>query len=263
MCASCDRRPGNKANHGHRLLLATLLACAFGCPAGNLQVAPIVLEFTEKQQANALWLQNNADHPINAQIRVQQWSQTTASDQLEPSQALRASPAIIQIPPGQRQLVRIVRPMPMPTAPVQHEQAYRVWVDELPQIDGPQPAGLQFLLRYSIPVFVLPDGAQPREQIVKAPVDTSALQASWQVLADALILDVRNTGNQRVRLSELGWVADKGTITPLQRGLLGYVLAGQRMQWKLPLATRLPVTGHLQARLNDAPVAQILPSATH
>ncbi len=262
MHASCLRRPSSRARDGH-WLLAALLACAFSCSAGNLQVAPIVLEFSENQQANALWLQNTADHPINAQIRIQQWSQATASDQLEPSQALRASPAIVQIPPGQRQLVRIVRPTPLPTAPAQYEQAYRIWVDELPQISETQPAGLQFLLRYSIPAFVLPNGAQPREQIAKAPVDTSALQASWQLSADALILDVRNTGNQRVRLSELGWTADNGTITPLQRGLLGYVLAGQRMQWKLPLATRLPLPGHLQARLNDAPAAQILPSAIH
>ncbi|WP_293706068.1 fimbrial biogenesis chaperone [Stenotrophomonas sp. UBA7606] len=260
MRAPCLRRP-SRASDGHGLLLATLFACASGCTAGNLQVAPIVLEFSENQQANALWLQNSADHPINAQIRVQQWSQTTASDQLEPSQVLRASPAIVQIPPGQRQLVRIVRPMPMATAPAQYEQAYRVWVDELPEIGGPQPAGLQFQLRYSIPVFVLPSGAQTREQIGKVPLDTSSLQASWQVSADTLILDVRNTGNQRVRLSELGWTADNGTIIPLQRGLLGYVLAGQRMQWKLPLATRLPLPGHPLARLNDAPVAQILPPA--
>ncbi|WP_057628484.1 fimbrial biogenesis chaperone [Stenotrophomonas terrae] len=250
------------AKRGRRMLLIAVLACAFDSNAGNLQVAPIILEFSDNQQANALWLENNGDQAVHAQIRVQQWSQTGASDVLAPTQALRASPAIVQMLPGERQLVRIVRPAPLPAA-IPYEQAYRVWVDELPEATEQRPSGLQFLLRYSIPVFVLPHGALPREQISKPAQDTSSLQTSWQPASGALILEAHNTGNQRVRLSELAWRADNGSVTPLHPGLLGYVLAGQQMQWRLPLATQLSYPGHLQARLNDAPAAQPLPSAGH
>ncbi|WP_313320630.1 molecular chaperone [Stenotrophomonas sp.] len=250
------------ATSGRHTLQAALLACTFGCAAGNLQVSPIVLEFSENQQANVLWLENDGDRPVHAQIRVLQWSQAAATDVLQPSAALRASPAIVQVPAGQRQLVRIIRPTPL-SAVDANEQAYRVWVDELPEVDERRPPGLQFLLRYSIPVFVLPKDALPRDQVRKGPVDTSRLLASWQITADVLTLDVRNNGKQRVRLSELGWRTDNGAITKLHPGLLGYVLAGQHMQWRLPLAAELPHPGGLQARLNDAPTAQPLPTAGH
>ncbi len=248
------------ARRGLGVLLFALLAWAFSSRAGNLQVAPIVLEFSPGQQATALWLENNGVQAIHAQIRVQQWSQDAAADLLEPTQALRASPAIIQVPAGQRQLVRIVRPAPLPMANP-YERAYRVWVDELPQANPRQPTGLQFLLRYSIPVFVLPHGALPREQAPKAPLDSRRLQANWQLGADALMLDVHNPGTQRVRLSDLGWRTSSGAVIALHSGLLGYVLAGQHMQWRLPLASELPLPGQLQARLNDAPAAQPLPAA--
>lgn len=260
MSASSQLRATCASNRRYHVSLIALLAWAFASNASNLQVTPIVLEFSENQQANALWLENNGDRAANAQVRVLRWSQAGANDVLEPSQALRASPAIVQVLPGQRQLVRIVRPAPLPTAGP-YEQAYRLWVDELPKADEQSPSGLQFLLRYSIPVFVLPQAAQPREQTGKAPLDTSRLQARWQLANGVLILDVYNAGKQRVRLSELGWRADNGTITPLHPGLLGYALAGQHMQWRLPLATELPHPGHLQARLNDAPAAQPLPAA--
>ena len=260
MSVSCPTSTSCAANRGRRMALTTVLACAFGSHAGNLQVAPIVLEFSENQQANALWLENNGEQAVHAQIRVQQWSQTGASDVLAPTQALRASPAIVQVLPGERQLVRIVRPAPLP-ATIAYEQAYRVWVDELPEANAQRPSGLQFLLRYSIPVFVLPHAALPREQISTAVEDAHRLQTNWQFATGVLVLDAHNAGNQRVRLSELGWRADNGTVTPLHPGLLGYVLAGQNMQWRLPLAMQLSYPGHLQARLNDAPAAQPLLSA--
>lgn len=225
--------------------------------AGNLQVAPILLEFSDSQQAQVLWLENTGDQAMHAQVRVQRWTQPNATDVLEPSTTLLASPAIIQIGAGQRQLVRLVRPTPLPSSSPQ-EQAYRLLVDELPSPHDTSPQGLQFLLRYSIPVFILPTGALPRELGNTAPVDQHRLQAIWQVEAGQLSLTLRNTGAQRIRLSQLRWLPEVGPAIDLTPGLLGYVLAGQQMHWTLPFPSPLPPAGTLQARLNDAALPQPL-----
>lgn len=239
-----------------------LLLMAPLASAGNLQVAPILLEFSDGVPAQALWLENNGDQPLHAQVRIQRWTQSNAADVLEPSQMLLARPAIVQIGPGQRQLVRVLRPAPLPAAGMQ-EQAYRLLVDELPAIHAHPNQGLNFLLRYSIPAFVLPAGASPRELGGKAPADTTGLHASWQVDPGLLTLTVHNTGAQRVRLSQLRWLPENGPPIELTPGLLGYVLAGQHMQWTLPLPSPFPLTGTLQARLNDAAIPQPLRSADH
>lgn len=246
------RPPGRVA---WALMLLAPLACA-----GKLQVAPILIEFSDDQQAQALWLENTGDTPLHAQVRVQRWTQSNAGDLLEPSQMLLARPAIVQIGAGQRQLVRVLRPLPLPATAAQ-EQAYRLLVDELPAIQARPAQGLNFLLRYSIPTFVLPAGAMPRERSNKAATDATGLRANWRVEAGVLTLTLHNAGAQRVRLSQLRWLPESGPPIELTPGLLGYVLAGQHMQWTLPLPAPFPLPGTLQARLNDAAIPQPLRSA--
>ncbi|UWX04754.1 molecular chaperone [Pseudoxanthomonas sp. NC8] len=80
-------------------------------------------------------------------------------DQLAPTRDLVASPAILEVAAGERQLVRLIRPRAEPSA---SEAAYRLVIDELPaDASAPRDPGLRFLLRYSVPVFVLADGDQP------------------------------------------------------------------------------------------------------
>lgn len=236
------------------MLLMAPMACA-----GDLQVSPILIEFSGDEQAQALWLENTGDTPLHAQVRVQRWTQSNANDVLEPSQMLLARPAIVQIGAGQRQLVRVLRTLPLPAPGVQ-EQAYRLLVDELPGAQAKPAQGLNFLLRYSIPAFVLPAGAMPRERATRAAIDAAELRANWRVEAGLLTLKVHNAGAQRVRLSQLRWLPEDGPPIELTPGLLGYVLAGQHMQWTLPLPTPFPLTGTLQARLNDAAIPQPLRS---
>src|SRR5690606_4984286 len=125
----------------------------------SLQVAPILVELEDGENAEALWLSNSGEKPIRAQVRVLAWSQAGSEDQLDPSRDLLASPPILEIAPGERQLVRIVRP---DSGPVPAEQAFRLLVDELPDPEQEVSSGLQFLLQYSVPVFVLPPGIAPR-----------------------------------------------------------------------------------------------------
>ena len=229
--------------------------------AASLQVSPISLEFSPEEQAQGIWLSNTGTVPLRAQVRVQQWSQAEGSDQLAPARDMTASPPMLEIAAGARQLVRIIR---LQSAAPAQELSYRLLVDELPDESRQQEdSGLQFLLRYSIPVFVLPQGSEAAVGGKSIPLaDTSTLSAVLHHDRKGSSLAISNQGRQRVRISQLVHVAADGTRTPLVQGLLGYVLAGQSMEWPLELPAGLGGNGVLKAKFNNDVEEQSLPLVT-
>ena len=86
------------------LLLSSSLAVASG-----LQVSPISLSLQARENASGLTLSNSGNDKVRAQVRVYQWLQDDKGDQLTPSRGLLASPPMIEINPGEKQLIRIIR----------------------------------------------------------------------------------------------------------------------------------------------------------
>src|ERR1700761_6914140 len=108
------------------IALLCALFCASACGAG-LQVAPILLELSARQNADGLWLSNTGAAALAAQVRVYHWTQANGEDRLDASRALVVSPPIVKLAPGARQLVRVVRSGAPPEA---REDAFRIVVDE-------------------------------------------------------------------------------------------------------------------------------------
>lgn len=241
-----------------RWLTALLLAaCASAACASGLQVSPILVEFRAEQQAQALWLTNTGSEPMHAQIRIQQWTQTDGSEQLTATRDVVASPAIVEIAPGEQQLVRLLRLKP---APPTTELAYRVLVDELPAADKPAGSGLNLLLRYSVPTFVLQPGLVPIIERTgpTPPADMSKITATLRNGT----LSVHNNGANRLRIKQLVYVNPDNSRVSLNDGLVGYVLSGQTMQWPLALPATTRPGGHLIATFNHDVTEQTLPLAT-
>lgn len=239
------RTAPTRAVYAWALLVAGVLS-VLPTYAGSLQVAPISIEISAQEQAQTLTLSNTGDKPLRAQIRVLAWDQADGVEDLQPTRLLLASPPIVEIAPGAQQLVRIIRP---DRAPPTGELAYRLIVDELPDPNLADQAGLQLLLRYSIPVFVLPPGAIPALVRTNTSMPTDLSKISTRLHGNTL--EIGNAGPSRVRISRLDWVNPDGSKIKLASGLLGYVLAGQRMQWPMELPTDAKPGGSLQAHLND------------
>jgi fimbrial chaperone protein len=223
------------------LALACLLAAAPHAAASGLQIAPTGLAFASGGPAQALWLTNTGDHELRAQVRAFRWSQGEGKDALDPTHALVASPPMLSIPPGGRQLVRVIRA----GAAASGEQAFRLLIDELPVGEGRQN-GIQYVLRYSVPVFV-GAGTGPDLQ--------------WSAKADngEIRLDIRNAGTAHAQISTLRLVAADGAPTPLVPGLLGYVLPGATMHWTIPLpGGTTTANAHIKAEINGEPTDQTL-----
>ena len=191
--------------------------------ASGLQVTPVTLTLEQTQRAEGIWLSNSGDSPINAQVRVFRWSQSSYKDQLAASQGLVISPPMLTIPPGGKQLIRVIRT----GSPAKVEDAYRLSINELPQTAA-KKNNLQFVLHYSVPVFIQPPGV----------TDTYA-KLQWQIQhSDGRAwLEVSNQGDGHAQLSEVNIITASGSRRNITPGLLGYVLPGATMRWPLPAST--------------------------
>jgi fimbrial chaperone protein len=228
------------------LALACLLAAAFDASASGLQIAPTSLEMAAAGPAQALWLTNTGDHDLRAQVRAYKWSQAGGKDALEPTQALVASPPMLTVAPGGRQLVRVIR-TGQDTA--SGEQTFRLLVDELP-LEAAKGTGVQYVLRYSVPVFASASG-------------TPALKWSGMPGHDGLELTVSNSGTAHAQIREVDLVQPGAAPLPIVPGLLGYVLPGATMHWTIALPAGANATNaSLKALVNGDPTDQMLSAGT-
>ena len=217
--------------------------------AASLQVAPILLEFSPQEKVKELWLTNTGVESIRAQVRVNAWTQSNNQDVLATSQDLIASPMVLSIPAGQRQLVRLIRNNQMSG---NSEQAYRLIVDELPNSQTEAKSGLQLLLKYSIPVFFQVSMLNDTDQGM-----TSLKGMTFKYNAQKLV--VTNQSNHYKRFSQFAYMDAKGQKIPIQMGLMGYVLSGQSMQWSIPRPVNVTSTGKFVAVVNMDVREQVLP----
>lgn len=218
------------------VLISSLLLSSSLAVAAGLQVSPISLSLQARETASGLTLSNTSNTVVQAQVRVQQWTQDDSGDTLAPSRGLLASPPMIELQPGERQLVRIIRAKAPPQGAGAVEDAYRLLVNEVPIKLPENTSGLQFALSYSLPVFVQPVGVtKTRPQ----------LQWSTHLQPDGKVVKLRvsNRGNGHAQLAGLSFTDAAGTSTDIYPGLLGYVLPGATMNWTLKIPPSVLTSG--------------------
>ena len=244
MPISAGRRPGRFGCAA----LGWLWLLMGSATAASLQVAPTSLQLTPRQNADALWLTNSGTAPVQVQVRVFEWRQDPGQAQLLPPTDLQVSPPMQSLAAGQQQLIRVVRSVPEAPA---SQRAYRVIVDELPTVD-PRRTGMQFVLRYSMPVFVQPG--------VDGPLD-HALQVRLTRLDDGRpALEVHNRGNSYAQLADIG-LGPVDRPQSIHPGLLGYVLGGQTMRWPLDVPVARLAGATFSEKINGESDQTPLPAA--
>lgn len=245
------RRPGSLPLLAAAALLLGLHATV--C-ATHLQVVPTSITIEAGQGAAGLTLSNTGTAPLHAQLRVFRWRQDGGEDRLEAATDIALSPPMVEIAAGGRQLVRVVRTGPPPG---ETEASYRLIVDEIPAERGgdaggpasPPSAGLRFVMRYSIPLFLSPTGPEPVAPALRLRVTGDA---------DERFIEIGNDGRGHAQVADLAFIAADGTRIVIAAGLSGYVLPGQRRRWKLPERLASPLKGVFKARINGEPAERTL-----
>lgn len=248
-----------------RTFPAGLALCALALVVGpgqaaSLQVAPVTLTLQPRQNADGLWLSNSGSEPLQAQVRVYRWTQVEGEDRLEPTRELTLSPPMLQVGAGERQLVRVIR---LGAPPEAVETSYRVIVDELPvtvAADAPPRPGLEFVLRYSLPIFLRPLADADRAVPAAA---SPRLTATLVESGGGTQFQLENRGSGHAQIADLVFVAPAGQRLVLRPGLAGYVLPGGYKRWPLSLPGGADAArrGAFKARINGAMTeSALLPS---
>jgi fimbrial chaperone protein len=192
--------------------------------AASLRVSPVTLDLRMPRGSATLTLRNDADRPVDVQVRVFRWTQKDGVDQYEPTSGVVASPPATRLAPNVDYTVRVVRTS---KAPIATEESYRIVVDEIPTNLIRRSGTINLVMRHSIPVFF-------RNPQAQAP------KVSWKIAqasGGGLRLVGQNTGGTRLRLSDLSLL--QGTAPAYKKnGLVGYVLAGATMEWPIALRQR-------------------------
>nr|WP_230479525.1 molecular chaperone [Izhakiella capsodis] len=204
--------------------------------AGNsIMIWPIDPVIDSGDKATELWLENRGDATTLMQVRIFGWRQVNGNEQFRNQQDVVASPPMVRMEPGKRQLIRLIRQQ---ATPANKESAYRILIDEIPTPPDPgtRPTGLTFQMRYSVPLFVYGLGL---------PASSAHPQLSWYIAKrdGRQLLFINNRGNSHARLSNVSLAGHQ-----LSGSLLGYVLAGSQNAFPL----NFPVSIHdtLSAQLS-------------
>ena len=208
------RPPKISRAFGVSLLLGWFAAS--GASAASLQVAPVLLEVAAPGAAATVTLRNNGAKPIATQFRVFRWVQDAGQERLEPTEDVVASPPAVELQPAQDYVVRVVR---VTKRPVEGEEAYRLFIDELPEAPRGQRT-VNFVVRYAIPLFFDAPGS-------------SAPEAAWRVTQSghAVSLSAANGGDRRFRLASVRIGDAAGKSISFGPGLAGYALGRSAMTW--------------------------------
>ncbi len=219
--------------------------------AATILLWPIEPWLAADAKATELWIQNQGNSATTMQVRIVRWKQEDGHERYTAQQDVVASPPIVTIAAGSKQLIRLIKQASVPAGV---EQAYRIIVDEIPQADvKAEPAiGLKLQMRYSIPLFVYGQGIPTiKEGAHHAVVETRNL--SWRVTqaGGQPALEVQNRGDVHVRLSQVA-LEQGGQKRTIAEGLLGYVLPGSSRSWPIPAGVRQPERMSAQINARDA-----------
>lgn len=216
------------------LLLLFFMALMPAAHAANsLMIWPIDPAINPEDKASELWLENRGNATTIMQVRIFSWLQVGDKEQYQTQQQVVASPPMVRLEPGQKQLVRLIKQTPPQAG---REMSYRVVLDEIPtpRTPGENQAGLTFQMRYSVPLFVYGDGLNR---------DSAKPELSWRQVESGgkRWLELTNRGSGHARLSNVTVGGQR-----LGNGLFGYVLANSSNRWPLTRS----VSGELSAEVN-------------
>jgi fimbrial chaperone protein len=205
-------------------LLTSPALAAPGEFGAGLAISPLRIEIDDADRGATVMLTNTSERALPVQSRLFAWSQAGGEDVYEASSDLTISPSIASIPPGETQIVRVLRS----GAASPGEKRYRLVVDQLPDPAAARAGAAEARIRFAVPMFL--------DRTKTAPA-----QLDWRIGAKGI--ELTNTGGATARVLQLDVKTANGTSVPVERNSLRYVLGNSTIAWPVENACSLgPVT---------------------
>lgn len=209
--------------------------------SASLNIAPLRFEFEGEERAATVRLTNGSERVLAVQTRLFAWSQEDGEDQYAPSSELAISPSIVSIPPGETQIVRLVRK----SAPSEGEKRFRLAIDQLPDPTLARNGEAEARLRFTLPVFLDRESAAPAN-------------FAWRLTQDRV--ELRNAGGQTSRITGIEVKTVDGRVIPVERNTLRYIQGGAGITWPIGGGCglgRVTITAQVDGQAVDAEPAII------
>lgn len=209
----------------------------------SFSVDPVIAHITEKQRITSFNVKNQSATATAIELQVFRWEQINGEEKLSPAPEMLVTPTIFKLPGSASQIIRVGM-----RQPVLHEkeQAYRLFLKEIPAPPEPGFQGLNVLLKISLPIFTSKTMVSP------------ALQ--WRAIAGKngkLKLDINNAGLGHTKILQINLRND--TQEPsLNIKRQTYLLAGDHQQWSTELDVKPGTQLKLEADTSKGQVNTIL-----
>ena len=191
--------------------LVVSLVRALPTVAQTVEIAPVTTTLAPGQCTASLTVTNRGTTSVTIQVRPFRWTEPDGTSALAETAGLAVSPPIAEVPPGQTQSIRLLLRQP----PGETKATYRLLIDQLPPAE--RASAIRIALRFSVPIFALPDRAAVPE-------------LHWSVESDGRrsFLAVHNAGGRHAAIfaAQAGGTAVKTTTHP-------YVLPGATVRWPI------------------------------
>ncbi len=184
--------------------------------AASFQISPLLIELPPQSNIATYTLHNSGETQLDVQVSAYRWEQEPERDRLTPAENLMIVPAIVSIPPGRDQLVRVALRSQRPA----NELSYRLHFQELPAQTAEGAVVVQTLLKINVPLFFAP-------KHISTVYEPRLLSGSK---ASEVVAEITNTGSRYLRLSRLVLLNANGEQISEVDGPL-YVLPGATRQW--------------------------------
>jgi len=230
-----------------KTITALFVVLLLGGPvrAQGLRVLPVNIQMTPGQRATTMTVVNEGSATTAIQIRAYAWNQPHGNDQLDASDEVVASPPLVSIAPGAKQLIRLV----LRHSPQGREATYRILLDQIP-VAG-EPGVVQIVLRMSIPIFA-------QSEVRGLPhllfhIESDAGQSYLVGVNDGLRHEV---------IRDIMLLASDGRKLRTESSASPYILAGATRRWPIALQGSPPLkskTLQLTAHADTIPIEQQVP----
>lgn len=188
--------------------------------AGEFMINPLRATFSDTKKVSSLTVTNRSSKPTTIQLDVMAWSQDAeGKDVLVPTKDILANPPIFTLQPKSKQIIRVgLRRPPNAT----QETTYRLILAETPPPLDPDFTGVNFAVRMSVPLFVLP----------KAKV---APELQWVLKRDGtgLKLMAHNTGTAHSQVISFKLINPETKLEYITQAVSSYLLPQQQREWSI------------------------------
>lgn len=153
-------------------------------------MAPTRIDLTHARPTQAITVVNSGSETTTIQLNTFRWSQAGNQDEYQPDYSIVASPPIFQLQPGEKQVIRVGLRGGSDRA---EQQAYRIYIQEVPEDAAEGEAGLKMALRIGVPLFW-------------SPGIMEAADLQWSLTCDHATrrsVYLRNTGGSALRIHRL------------------------------------------------------------